>query len=89
MPAAKIIASLKKQLGLNEDFLVMEKVWEKEVGIYDIKMDGFKNGIILACTHSSVAGNELIIRKREILKKMNQYFNSQKIKDIKVKIKQS
>jgi hypothetical protein len=84
--AGEVINILKKRLGLDETFFIVEKIWGKEVGMEDINITGYKNGVIFTQTHSSVASYELTVRKNEIIKKLNQYFGSKKIKNIKVKI---
>ncbi|MDR2426516.1 MAG: DUF721 domain-containing protein [Endomicrobium sp.] len=84
---SKIIGVIKKDLGLDEDFFVVAKVWEKELGIEGIEISGYKNGIIYAETSSTAAINEIMIRKKEILKKLNQYLSGKKLKNIKMKIK--
>lgn len=84
--ATKIINSLRKRLGLEEEFFTIEKVWQKEVGIEGVEIVGYKNGVILAKTQSSVASYELFLRKKEIIKRINQYIGSSKIKNITVKV---
>ncbi|MCA6071353.1 MAG: DUF721 domain-containing protein [Endomicrobium sp.] len=83
--AAEIINLLRKQLGLGEEFFAVEKVWQKEVGMDGIEITGYKNGVIFTKTQSSVACCELALRKKEIIKKINQYIGGSKIKDIKIK----
>jgi hypothetical protein len=83
----EIISLLKKNLGLDEDFFTVRKIWEKEVGISGIEISGYKSGTIFAQTQSSTASFELTARKKEIIKKLNQYIGSSKIKNIKVEIK--
>jgi hypothetical protein len=83
----EIISSLRSELGLDEDFFTVKKIWEKEVGMCGIEIDGYRNGTIFVQTESSAANFELTVRKKEIIKKLNQYISSSKIKDIKVKIK--
>jgi hypothetical protein len=83
----EIISLLKKKLGLDEDFFTVKKIWEKEIGISSIEISGYKSGTIFAQTESSVASFELTVRKKEIIKKLNQYIGNSKIKNIKVKIK--
>ncbi|MDR3092819.1 MAG: DUF721 domain-containing protein [Endomicrobium sp.] len=83
--AAEIINLLRKQLGLEEEFFTVRKIWQKEVGIDGIEITGYKNGVIFTKTQSSVASYELTLRKKEIIKKINQYIGSSKIKDIKIK----
>jgi hypothetical protein len=82
----EIISLLKKELGLDEDFFTIRKIWEKEVGIDGAKICGYKGGTIFVQTQSSTVSFELTARKKEILKKLNQYIGSSKIKNIKVKI---
>jgi hypothetical protein len=82
----EIISLLKKNLGLDEDFFTVRKIWEKEVGIGSIEIVGYKSGTIFVQTESSAASFELTVRKKEVIKKLNQYIGSLKIKNIKVKI---
>ncbi|MDR1196618.1 MAG: DUF721 domain-containing protein [Endomicrobium sp.] len=84
---SEIMEAVKKELGLDEDFFAVIKVWEKELGISGVEISGYKNGVIYAETDSSAAVNEIMIRKKEILKKLNQYLSSKKLKNINVKIK--
>jgi hypothetical protein len=85
--SGEIIKTLRKQLGIDEKFFIIEKIWEKTVGIEDIELFGCKKEIIFAETSSSSANNEFLIRKKEIIKKINQYLDK-KIKDIRVEIKE-
>ena len=85
--AEEIISLLKKKLGLDEDFFVIRRIWEKEIGINGVEISGYKDGTIFAQTQSSAASFELTTRKKEIIRKLNQYISSSKIKNIKVKIK--
>jgi hypothetical protein len=84
--ASEVINLLSKQLGLEGEFLIIEKVWNREVGIDGIEIAGYKNGTIFIKTSSSVAGYELFVRKKEIIKKLNQYVCNSKIKKIKIKV---
>jgi hypothetical protein len=86
-PVSEILEPIKKMLGLDEDFFIITKVWEKELGIEGVEISGFKNGVIYAQTDASAAINEIMIRKKEILKKLNQYLGKTKLKNIKVSIK--
>ncbi|OEG69692.1 hypothetical protein ATZ36_08030, partial [Candidatus Endomicrobiellum trichonymphae] len=65
----------------------VRKIWEKEIGISNIEIGGYKSGTIFAQTNSSAASWERTARKKEIIKKLNQYIGSSEIKNIKVKIK--
>lgn len=81
-----IIDLLKKKLGLENEFFTITKVWQKEVGIDGLDIVGYRNGIVFAQTQSSVASYELSLRKKEIIKRLNQYVGKVVVKNIKVKI---
>ena len=84
---SEIMEAIKRELGLDEDFFIIAKVWEKELGIEGVEISGYKNNVIYAQTDSSAAVNEIMIRKKEILKKLNQYIGGKKLKNINVKIR--
>jgi hypothetical protein len=84
--AYDIIDMLKKKLGLVNEIFTITKVWEKEVGIDGLNIVGYRNGIIFAQTQSSVVNYEFNLRKKEIIKKLNQYIGKAVVKNIKVKI---
>jgi hypothetical protein len=84
--ANEIIDLLRKKFGLEEEFFTILRVWNKEAGIDGVEVAGYKNGTIFTKTQSSVAVSELNFRKKEIIKKINQYIGSAKVKNIKVKI---
>jgi len=83
---SSIMDAIKKQLGLDEDFFTVAKIWEKELGS-DIKICGYKDGVIYAQTPYSTALHEATVRKKEIINKLNQYIGARKIKNIKLEIK--
>jgi hypothetical protein len=84
--ACDIINSLKKEFGLESEIFTIAKVWEKEVGIDGIDITGYRNGTVFVKTQSSVASYELNLRKKEIIRKLNQYVGKVVVKNIKVKI---
>lgn len=84
---SEIMETVKKEIGLDENFFVIAKVWDKELGIEGVEICGYKDGVINAQTDSSAAVNEIMIRKKEILEKLNQYIGAKKLKNIKVTIK--
>lgn len=83
---SKVMEVLKKQFGLDADFFTISKVWENEVGVEGVEICGYKDGTIFAQTKYSTALHEVVMRKKEIIKKLNQYLGSKKIKNIKIKI---
>jgi hypothetical protein len=78
--AHNIITLLKKRFGLDEDFFTIQKVWKDKIGINGAEITGYKNGVIFAKTESSVVSYELMLGKKEIIKKLNQYIEIAKIK---------
>jgi hypothetical protein len=86
--AHNIISLLKKRFGLEEEFFTIHKAWTDEIGITEAKITGYKNGVIFIKTISSVISYELMLRKKEIIKKLNQYVGIAKIKNIKIKIEE-
>ncbi|MDR1941251.1 MAG: DUF721 domain-containing protein [Endomicrobium sp.] len=87
MPVNAVMETIKKQIGLDEDFFTVIKVWDKEIGAQNMELCGFKNGIIYAQTTFSASINDMLLRKKEIINKLNQYLGGKKIKNIKVEIK--
>ncbi|MDR3113779.1 MAG: DUF721 domain-containing protein [Endomicrobium sp.] len=83
---SSIIETIKQELGLGEDFFIIAKVWEKEIGDQNAQLCGFKNGVLYAQTNYSAALNDIMLRKKEIIKKLNQYLGDKKIKNIKMEI---
>ncbi|MDR2192137.1 MAG: DUF721 domain-containing protein [Endomicrobium sp.] len=84
---SSVIETIKQELGLDEDFFVIAKVWEKETGSQTIELCGFKNGVLYAQTPYSAALNDIMLRKKEIINRLNQYLSRKKIKNIKIEIK--
>lgn len=87
MPVADILEPIKKMLGLDENLFAVMKVWDKELGIDGVEVCGYKDGTIFAQTKYSAAINEIMLRKKEIINRLNQYLGSAKIKNIKVSVK--
>jgi len=90
VPSGDIIARLKRQLGLDEKTDAVFKIWEKELGplAQGVKLIGIKDGHLLAEAESNVHLQEITLRRREFVKKINQYFGNEKvIKTIKLRLK--
>lgn len=85
-----IIESLKKQLGLDEKFTTVIKIWDDVLGplAKDAQLVGIKRGQLLVDVTSSAHFQELTLRRREIISKINQYFGKEAVvKDIRLRIK--
>jgi hypothetical protein len=90
VPSGDIIERLKRHLGLDEKTDAIFKIWEKELGqlAQGVKLIGIKDGNLLAEAESNVHLQELTLRRREFVKKINQYFGNEKvIKTIKIRLK--
>ncbi|MDR2860543.1 MAG: DUF721 domain-containing protein [Elusimicrobiota bacterium] len=86
--SAQLIENLKKEIGLDVDFVTIIKVWNNEICIDKTEIIGYKSGTIFASTKSSAALAEVSLRKKEIIKKLNQYLGISKIKNIKITIQE-
>ena len=84
---SSVINQLKKQLGLDNNYYVLISVWEKEVGNNKIELNGFKDGVVFAKTESAVYLHDFNLRKRQLIKRLNQYFGKNVVKNIKCEIK--
>jgi hypothetical protein len=85
-----IIEKVKRQLGLDEKTDAVFKIWEKELGplAAGVKLIGIKDGRLMAEAESNVHLQEITLRRREFIRKINQYFGNVKvIKGIKISLK--
>jgi hypothetical protein len=83
---SSVIETIKQDIGLGEDFFIIAKIWDKETGEQNVELCGFKNGVLYAQTPYSAALNDITLRKKEIMNKLNQYLGGKRIKKIKVEI---
>lgn len=84
---SSIIGQIKKELGLDDNYFVLMSVWEKEIGNNKVELNGFKNGTVFARTESAVYLHDFNLRKRQLIKRFNQYFGKTIVKNIKCEIK--
>lgn len=81
---------LKRQLGLDEKTYAVLKIWEKEMGpqMKYARLSGVKKGTLMVEVDSSVHLQELVLRRRELIKKINQHFGGEKVvRGMQVKLK--
>lgn len=86
------MALLRRQLGLDETTCAVMRVWEKEFvpQFPYARLEGVKKNQLIIEVQSSVQFQEMTLRRRELVKKINQYFGGAKaVKDIKVVLRQS
>ena len=84
---SSIIKQISDKLGLNDDYFIIMSKWQQELGNNKIELSGFKDGVIFASAKSAVYINDLNLRKRQIINKLNQYLGKKLIKNIKCEIK--
>ena len=84
---SSIIKKLSDKLGLNDDYFIIMSKWQQEVGNSKVELNGFKDGTIFASAKSAVYVNDLNLRKRQIINKLNQYLGRKIVKNIKCEIK--
>ncbi|MBQ2219948.1 MAG: DUF721 domain-containing protein [Elusimicrobia bacterium] len=84
---SSIIKQISDKLGLNDDYFIIMSKWQQELGNNKIELSGFKDGVIFASAKSAVYVNDLNLRKRQIINKLNQYLGKKVIKNIKCEIK--
>lgn len=89
-PSGDILEKVKRQLGLDEKTHTVLMVWERELGAMaaGARIIGFKDGKVLAEADSNAHMQELVLRRKDIIKKINQHFGGTKVvTGIKVKLK--
>jgi hypothetical protein len=80
-PSGGIIEKIKRQLGLDENTHTVFMVWEKELGPLagGVRLIGFKDGKLMAEADSNVHLQEITLRRKDIIKKINQHFGNTKV----------
>lgn len=87
--AREIIKVIKKQIGLKEENYRIYRIWKKvsgEIAQYS-QIVKVKQEKIWVTVESPVYLQELFLRKKELVKKINKALGEDKIKDIKLTIK--
>ena len=84
---SSIIKKLSDKLGLNDDYFIVMSKWQQELGNNKIELSGFKDGVLFVSAKSAVYVNDLNLRKRQIINKLNQYLGRKVVKNIKCEIK--
>lgn len=89
-PASHKAKHIVKKLGLTEQLSLLERAWETEMGGWSrmarvVALDNFS---LVVEADSSAALQELHLRRKELLRKINSYFSETYIKDITLKVTQ-
>ncbi|MFN3966273.1 MAG: DUF721 domain-containing protein [Endomicrobiia bacterium] len=85
--ADEIVGLLLKKYGLDEVDFSLYDVFENEVGSVlgkCVQMVGKKGKSLLVKVENSIYHQEFIMRKKEIIRKINDYYGEKVIEDIKV-----
>lgn len=87
----QIISSVRNQLGLDENTFVIIKACEKELGRYgkNAELTGVVKGKLVIEVASSAHFQELSLRRKQIINKLNQHVQGRRIvKGIIIKLKE-
>ncbi|MBN1823873.1 MAG: DUF721 domain-containing protein [Endomicrobiales bacterium] len=88
--SSDIIDVLRKRLGINEDVASVLKIWDKELGPLSkrVRLTAVKKNVFMAETDSSSHLQEMVLKKKGLITKINQYFGGRKVvRDIKFYLK--
>ncbi|OGS20926.1 MAG: hypothetical protein A2252_04340 [Elusimicrobia bacterium RIFOXYA2_FULL_39_19] len=85
-PAKDIVKKLLAQYGINNETYALYDVWNKELGkiAKKARMIGKTGGTILVHVDNPIYKQELTIRKKEFIKKINDHFGRRIVDDIKI-----
>lgn len=86
-----VVESITRSLGLDSRVMALEKIWEKELGPLagDVTLKAIKKNVLYAEVSSSAHLQEMVLRRKQLVIKINGHFGSEKfIKDIKFKLKE-
>jgi len=83
----EVIKQVTKELGFTDELFVVMKAWGGACGGAQAQVTGFKNGTVFVEAESSIDANEILLSRRQIIAKLNQYVGAGKIKTIKITIK--
>lgn len=81
---------LQSRLGIDERLFSVQKIWDKELHNLSgyTEITGIRKGALIVEVASNAVLNELTLRKRELLNKINQHFGKKRfIATIKLKLK--
>jgi hypothetical protein len=84
------LSDLTKKLGLSSDLLVLERAWEEEVGGMRefAHIAALDNGALVVDADSHVVMQEISLRRRELVRKLNKHFPAPTVTHIHVRIAQ-
>ena len=89
-PAAKKAQQIVRKLGLSEQLPVLERAWDREMGGWGkmariVALDNFS---LVIEADSSPAVQEINLRRKELLRRLNGHLEGSFIRDITVRVAQ-
>ena len=84
------LSNLSKKLGLSSDLLILERAWEEEVGRLQefAKIAALDHATLVVEVDSNVVMQELSLRRRELIRKLNKHLPVPFIQQITLRIRQ-
>lgn len=84
------LPELSKKIGLSPDLLVLESAWEREIGGLRefARVAALENASLVIEVDSAAVMQELSLRRRELVRKLNRHFPAPFIQQIHVRISQ-
>ncbi|OGS28247.1 MAG: hypothetical protein A2297_10130 [Elusimicrobia bacterium RIFOXYB2_FULL_48_7] len=85
-PASEVVKKLLESYGIREENYSIYDIWNKELGKLSkkIRMMGVKGTTIMVEADHAAYKQEVRIRKKEFLKKINGHFGRIVVEDIKI-----
>jgi hypothetical protein len=82
------LPELSKKIGLSPDLLVLESVWEREIGGLreNARVAALDNATLVVEVDSAVVMQEISLRRRELVRKLNKHLPVPFIQQIHVRI---
>jgi predicted nucleic acid-binding Zn ribbon protein len=81
VPAQKLVTALLAKLGYNEDVFAVFEVWDRLLGhqAKKARATGLKHGRLYIELDSNVHMHDVALRKRQLLKKLNEHFGKRQV----------
>ena len=80
--------SVSRQLGLSEDLALLERAWQAEIGGLACwaRIVAIERGSLVVEVDSSPAMQELSLRRRELIRRVNNHFPSPLIRHLTIQM---
>ena len=84
------VQNLSKKLGLSSDLLILERAWDQEIGGMRefAKIAALDHGSLVIEVDSNVVMQEITLRRRELVRKVNRHLPVPFLQHITVRIAQ-